>query len=165
MDSEDRGEVIRDEVNKLREAFKDIKDDKGKDVTVEDLKASIDGLNKSIQTLLEVFEKAGKLLDNEAESTNQIDQLLDQNKQIANALITHSSTMNNNYTVLSKKLADLSKEIQARPRAVIQPKVQSFQPELSVVDGNLSEGTELFNTDQPPNVPPPPEKKHFFGKK
>lgn len=145
----------------------------------ETLQSSIDNLNKSLNTMLEVFKQAAddlKLEEHEAETvgkqlgpmSEKLDTLIDQNQKIAKGLVTIAD-------MVKEKLEEISEKAAERPRLPPLPAPKPAMPSYNSPPsyGQMSpppqgasqgypglpplgmpEGLEEPNFDLPPLTPP-----------
>ena len=126
--------------------------------TGEDLQASIDNLNKSLNVMLEVFKQAAedmKLEEHEAETvgkqlgpiTEKLDKLIDQNQKIAKGIVAVAD-------MVKEKLEEISEKEDAQSKHRLPPLEggpKPFAPRAPPMPG------------MPPGPPPGPPPMPGFG--
>jgi hypothetical protein len=149
----------------------------------ENLQASIDNLNKSLNVMLEVFKQAAedmKLEEHDSETlakqmgplTDKIDMLVDQNQKIAKGIVAIAD-------MVKEKLEEIEHKQEERPR--LPPLGSGPAPPPSgfggppsgppppigapqgVEPGGLPPLTPPGAPPAGPGMPPPPEKKDIMG--
>ncbi len=147
------------------------------------LVAAIETLNENIVSLIEIFREAGAGLNSSGEQPSddlmgkKIDNLVGQNKEIAEALVSLADELKEHKETVSDLQSTVSNqeppkmtppEPMPQPNFPEQPAFPQDQgmppmPDLGA-DINMPPAGGDMGSDMPP-VPPPPKKKGLFGNK
>lgn len=173
MENNDEYEIIpHKEILELKKEIEFLKKNPlGKSKSSENLLDSINALNNNIDNLITVFKDATKELKDEKPQTNdtqvnkKIEELFDQNREIAEAIVSLADMIKEN-----KKPAFEEKNQFPMQSPNFEPPRQSFPPpqlnypKQTPPPGNPNQMPNFNNPNIPPppgmDLPPPPKNKN-----